>query len=144
MTKQPLAEWLSAQTVGGKAVAIPEGHASLPDANDMLDANTVFFRQSAGRKAAVTPMPLPSRAHAEVVLMLSQHSLHGRIRLPEAATATRKLKQQMDARLAAIAERANHLARSRTSDERKAADVSGLLQHWMIHGRPRREPEPKE
>jgi len=62
--------------------------------------------------------------------------LHGSIRLPEQESAARELKRLLDSRLEAIAEKANHLARSRTSDESKAADLAGLLQHWMIHGKP--------
>jgi hypothetical protein len=41
--------------------------------------------------------------------------------------------------LAALVEKANHLAASRTSDDRKISDVSGLLQHWMVHGKPKRK-----
>jgi hypothetical protein len=37
-----------------------------------------------------------------------------------------------------------HLARSRTSDERKAADLAGLLQHWMVHGKPHRESKQRQ
>ena len=36
-------------------------------------------------------------------------------------------------------EKANQLAASRTSDDRKISDVSGLLQHWMVHGKPKRK-----
>jgi hypothetical protein len=43
-------------------VNIPEGHASLPAASDMLDANTVFVRQSGSGKAVVQPVALPNRA----------------------------------------------------------------------------------
>jgi len=39
-----------------------------------------------------------------------------------------------------MAEQANHLTRSRISDARKAADLADLLQHRMIHGKPRNEP----
>jgi hypothetical protein len=141
--KQPLVEWLAAQTRGGKPLVIPEGHASLPEADDMLDASTVFFRQSTGGKAVSKPMPFPSRSHAEIVFRLARLGLHGSLRLPEAESAARLLNQQLDARLVAIAEKANHLARSRTSDERKAADLAGLLQHWLIHGKPRREQQEK-
>jgi len=35
------------------------------------------------------------------------------------------------------------LAHIRTSDERKIADVVGLLQHWMIFGKPHREAKQK-
>ena len=42
-------------------------------------------------------------------------------------------------RLKALVTKAGELARSRTSDERKAMDLSRLLVHWMINGKPRRE-----
>lgn len=109
-----------------------------------MDANTVFFRQLTSGKARAKSLPLPSRSHAETVFTLSQLGLHGTVHLPEAESAGRELKQLFDARLAAIADKANHLARSRTNDERKAADLAGLLQHWMIHGKPRREPKHKD
>ena len=137
--KQPFAEWLPLQTTGGSTHTIPEGHASIPDASDFLDANTVFFRQSTGGKSVSQPMRLPSRSHAETIFMLSQLGLPGNVRLPESERAARELKQLLDARLAAMAAKASHLARSRISDERKATDLAGLLRHWMIHGKPRRE-----
>ncbi len=138
--KQPVAEWLAAQTRGGQPHVIPEGHVSLPEADDMLDASTVFFRQAAGGKATSKPVPFPSRSHAEIVFKLARLGLHGSLRLPEAESGARKLNEQIDARLAAVAEKANHLARSRTSDERKVADLAGLLQHWMTHGKPTNSP----
>jgi hypothetical protein len=85
-------------------------------------------------------MRLPSRSHAEIILTLSQLGLSGIVRLPEAGEAARELKQLLDGRLAAITEKVDHLARSRSSDERKIADLAGLLQHWMIHGKPRKIP----
>ena len=142
--KQPLAEWFAGQASGSKAQTIPEGQASLPDANDMLDASTVFFRESGGGKAAVKPLALPFRAHAEIVFTLAQHGLRGRVSLPEKESAAQALKTKLTERLAAIVETANRLAASRTSDDRKISDVSGLLQHWMIHGKPRRKPESDE
>ena len=137
--KQPLAEWFAEHASGGKAQTIPEGHSSLPDANDMLDANTVFFRESSGGKAVVKPLLLPSRAHAEIIFKLAQLGLHGRVYLPDKESAAQALKLKLDVRLAALLDKANHLAASRTSDDRKISDVSGLLQHWMIHGKPKRK-----
>ena len=134
--KLPLSEWLTGQVSDGIACEIPDGHASLPDANDMLDANTVFFRQSTSGKPLVKPLPLPSRSHAETVFRVAQLGLHGTLRLPRTDAAGRQLQANLTGRLTSIAEKANHLARSRTTDERKAADISGLLQHWMIHGKP--------
>jgi hypothetical protein len=142
--KQPLAEWFAGQASGGKAQTIPEGQASLPDANDMLDASTVFFRESGGGKAAVKPLSLPSRAHAEIIFKLAQLGLHGKVHLPDKESAAQALKLKLDERLAMLVENANHLAASRTSDDRKISDVSGLLQHWMIHGKPRKERKKEE
>jgi DNA topoisomerase IA len=85
-------------------------------------------------------MPLPSRSHAEIVFRLAQLGLHGGIRLPESPSAARELKEHLESRLAAIEAKAGHLAQSRAGDERKAADVAGLLRHWMIHGQPHKEP----
>ena len=103
-----------------------------------------FAIGTALRRGTTKSAPLPSRSHAEIVFKLAQLSLHGDIRLPEKENAARELNQQLEGRLAGIAEKADHLARSRTSDERKAADLAGLLQHWMIHGKPRRDPKQKK
>jgi hypothetical protein len=60
--QQPLSAWLAAQiqTGDGFTVEVPEGRASLPDATDMLDANTVFFRSPGTEKSAVEKLNLPS------------------------------------------------------------------------------------
>jgi hypothetical protein len=139
--QRPLAQWLAAQTSAGQAHVILEGRASLAEANDFLDASTVFFRQSAGGKVVSESVVLPSRAHAEIIFKLSQLGLRGSVRLPERAQAAGELRALLEARLAAMASTALHLAHSRTSDERRAADLSGLLQHWMIHGKPATKPE---
>jgi hypothetical protein len=142
--KQPLAQWIASQVSAGTAANIPEGDPSLPDANDFLDANTVFFRHSHGGKAVSQPLHLPSRAHAETVYLLSQHSIHGPLPLPTSEKAAQTLQQQIVKRLAAIAAKAGELARSRTGDEKRAADLARLLEFWMTHGKPRRESKPTE
>jgi hypothetical protein len=139
--QQSLAEWLAAQNPDGKVLVIPEGRASLPEANDFLDANTVFFRAADAGKQPVISITLPSRSHAEIIFTLARLGLHGTLRLPEAESAARRLGQLLDARLQAAVERARHLVRSRTSDEKKAEDVTGLLRHWLIHGKPKRKRE---
>jgi len=58
--------------------------------------------------------------------------------LPEGEAEAAALKARLDARLAANAERAQRLARSRTSDERRVEDLARLLEHWLVHGRPGR------
>jgi len=142
--RQPLAQWITGQATGGAAVHIPEGQASLPDANDFLDAATVFFRQAHGGKVVSQPLHLSSRAQAETVYLLSQHNVHGPLLLRTAEKAAQTLHQQIVKRLAAIGAKAGELARSRTGDEKRAADLARLLEFWMTHGKPRREAQPKE
>ena len=120
------------------------GLESLPDANDFLDANTIFFRQPTSGNATIKPVPLPSRSHAEIVFTFAQLGLHGSVCLPERETEVRKLRQNLALRLTETGEKANHLARSRTNDERKAADLAGLLRHCMIHDKPHKESKKNE
>ena len=136
--KQPLAQWIASQATGGAAVNIPEGHASLPDANDFLDANTVFFRHSHGGKVVSQSLHLPSRAHAEIIYLLAQHGIRGSLPLPATEKAAQTLQPQIVKRLAALAAKAGELARSRTGDEKRVADLARVLEFWMIHGKPRR------
>ncbi len=144
--KQPLLDWIAAQVKAGDGftVDVPEGHANLPDANDMLDANTVFFRHSKGGQGGAPPLALPSRAHAEMIFTLARHSFHGMLPLPKSNEAAHTLQAGLTQRLVSLAARANELARSRTSDEKRVTDLARLLEFWMIHGKPRREPKEKE
>ncbi len=144
--KQPLVEWIAAQVKAsdGFTVEVPEGHANLPDANDMLDANTIFFRHSKGGKAGAPPLALPSRAHAEMVFTLARHNFHGALPLPKSEKAAQALQAGLTQRLAALAAKADELARSRTGDEKRATELAALLEFWLIHGKPHREPKEKE
>ena len=138
--KQPLVEWIATQvkTSDVCTVIIPEGQASLPDANDMLDANTIFFRQSKGGKAGAPPLTLPSRAHAEMVFTLMLQKIHGALPLPKSEKAAHTLQVGLSERLISLAAKANELARSRTGDEKKATELAALLEFWLIHGKPTR------
>jgi hypothetical protein len=136
--KQPLAAWMASQIADGLPVNIPEGDARLPDATDFLDASTVFFRAPGADKADFKPLPLPSRPHAELVHFAWQQKIHGKVPLPKTEKAARELLTGAMARLKALTTKADKLARSRTSDERKAIDLSRLLVHWMINGRPKK------
>lgn len=142
--KQPLVPWIASEVTDILTVNIPEGHASLPDANDMLDANTIFFRQPKGGKAVTQPLALPSRSHAEMIHLLTQHSIYGAVRLPKTEKAAQSLQARLIARLATLAAKANELARSRTGDEKRATELAHLLEFWMTHGKPRRESKQKE
>ena len=134
--KQPLGRWIARHVAGGAAVNIPEGDPSLPDANDFLDANTVFFRQTRAGKVISEPLALPSRAHAEIVFLLARHGVRGTLLLPAHESAAQALREQIVQRLAAISATAKELAASRTADERKALDIARLLEFWLAHGKP--------
>ena len=136
--KQPLIQWIAARTGAGTTFDIPEGDPSLPDANDLLDANTVFFRHSHGGKVVSQPFALPSRVHAELVYLLSKRGIHGPVTLPGGQQAAQFLTSEMVARLDAQAAAAAELSRSRTGDEKKAHELANLLRFWMLHGRPAR------
>jgi hypothetical protein len=86
---------------------------------------------------------LPSRAHAELVHFAWQQKMLGDVTLPKTEPAARELYHGATARLKELAAKAGELARSRTSDERKAMDLSRLLVHWMVNGKPKRETQPK-
>ncbi len=139
--KQPLAQWVGSQVAEGLPVNIPEGHPSLPDANDFLDPNTVFFTNPHAAKLAPQRLPLPSRAHAEIVYLLTQHGIHGPVLLPKTENAGQALQRRIAQRLAAAAATAAELSRSRTADEKKALELARLLEFWMLHGKPSRAPK---
>jgi len=143
--KQPVVAWLAAQIKAGDGflVEVPEGRASLPDATDMLDANTIFFRTPGADKSAVQNVSLPGRAHAELIFELARRNLHGPLPLPKSAAVAQTLLAVLAQRLAAFAAQADTLARSRTSDEKRAAELAALLEFWLIHGKPSRETKPK-
>jgi methylase of polypeptide subunit release factors len=137
--KQPLAAWLASQTADGLPVNIPESDdCSLPDANDFLDASSVFFHLPGVAKKQAEKISLPSRAHAELVHFAWQQKILGDVTLPKTEKAARELYNSATARVKTLVTKASELARSRTSDERKAMDLSRLLVHWMINGKPRR------
>ena len=137
--KQPLAAWIASQVASGLTVHLPEGQASIPDANDFLDANTVFFRMSDSDKTVVQSLKLLSRAHAETVYLLSQRGIYGTLALPSTEKAMQSLQGQIAKQLAALIAKAGELSRSRTSDEKKAMELAHLLEFWMVHGKPSRE-----
>jgi hypothetical protein len=142
--KQPILKWISDKVSDGLPVDIPEGHVSLPDANDFLDANTIFFRHLRGGKTLTQALHLPSRAHAETIHLLTQQGIYGALTLPKEERTALDLQTQIRKRLAALAATAKELSESRTSDERKAMDLARLLQFWMVHGKPQKRAKPNE
>ena len=136
--KITLSEWLAKQVTSGNEITIPVGKPQLPAATDMFRANSVLFGTSP-TKSGITHLDLPSRAHAELIYLLSTSRLTGNIKLPTNAAQTEKLLSDLRERLSTTQERALQLARSRTSDEARAIELSNLLQLWIMHGKPDRK-----
>lgn len=134
--KQPLREWIASQvkTDDSLTVIIPEGQASLPDSNDMLEANTIFFKQFKKDKSAKV-LEMPSRVHAELVFLLSQSGIHDSLKLPNSDENALSLQANLTERLNIIKAKVDELARSRTGDDKIAIDLAKLLESWMVQGK---------
>jgi hypothetical protein len=124
-------EWIERNFAQDWPVTIPEGNPKLPDAEDMLDAATVFFSNAKGARA--TRLNCPTRAHAKVVYRLGKLRIRGEISLPNPAE---KLVADLSQRLSSIDRRVDELARSRSTDESRIEDLAALLKHWMMLGKP--------
>ena len=82
--KQSLAAWLASQIDDGLPVNIPESDGcSLPDANDFLDASSVFFHLPGAAKKEAQKISLPSRAHAELVHFAWQQKILGNVHIAQ-------------------------------------------------------------
>ena len=125
-------EWIASNFAHDWLVTIPDGNPKLPEAEDMLDAATVFFSSTKGARA--TRFVCPTRAHAEVVYRLGKLGIRGDISLPNPAE---KLQVELSRRLSSIDQRVDELARSRSTDESRIEDLAMLLKHWMIFGKPK-------
>jgi hypothetical protein len=127
-----IAEWIESNFAHDWLVTIPDGNPKLPDAEDMLDAATVFFSNTKGARA--TRLVCPTRAHAEVVYQLGKLGIRGDVSLPNPAE---KLAADLSWRLSSIDRRVDELARSRSTDESRIEDLAALLRHWMLLGKPK-------
>jgi hypothetical protein len=125
-------EWIESNFAHDWLVTIPDGNPKLPDAEDMLDAATVFFSHTKGARA--TRLNCSTRAHAEVVYQLGKLGIRGDISLPNPAE---KFAGDLSQRFSSIDRRADELARSRSTDESRIEDLATLLKHWMILGKPK-------
>ena len=125
-------QWIESNFGHDWPVVMTDGNPKLPDAEDMLDATTVFFSSKKGTRAA--RLTCPTRAHAEVVYQLGKLGIRGDISLPNSAET---LAAELSRRLSSIDQRVDELARSRSTDESRIEDLAALLQHWMILGKPK-------
>jgi len=136
--KVPVAQWYREQVLEPLPVTIPEGEPTLADATDLVVAQTVFFKHGSRQKqkASFAKLDFPSRAHAELAHLLARTGLHGPLELPRKPADAARLCEELRGRLATVHARADHLARSRTSDDRRIEEIAALLQNWMLHGKP--------
>jgi methylase of polypeptide subunit release factors len=125
-------QWIESNFAQDWAVGIPDGNPKLPDAQDMLDATTVFFSSKKGTRAA--RLTCPTREHAEVIYQLGKLGIRGNVTLP---TAAENIARELSKRLSSIDQRVDELARSRSTDESRIEDLAALLKHWMILGKPK-------
>jgi hypothetical protein len=125
-------EWIESNFAHDWLVTIPDGNPKLPEAEDMLDAATVFFISAKGARA--TRLNCPTRAHAEVVYQLGKLGIRGDVSLPNPAE---KLARDLSRRLLSMDRRVDELARSRSTDESRIDDLAALLRHWMTLGKPK-------
>src|SRR5205807_5641762 len=89
-----IAEWINSSFASDWPVTIPDGNPKLPDAEDMLDAATVFFSSKKGSRAI--RLNCPTRAHAEIIFQLNKLGIRGDISLP---TASENLRSELRRRL---------------------------------------------
>ncbi|MBM4037227.1 MAG: hypothetical protein FJ290_01825 [Planctomycetes bacterium] len=134
---QPLREWLMDQPGTTKEVRLPEGgNVQLPPAEHMFDAKIVYFGK--GREAHVE---CATRAEAELVARLGSLGSSGPVSLPPTGAGCSALLAALDARVAQARAGLGEVARSRTGENDKLLkEVTDLLMHWYVHGRPMRRP----
>jgi len=133
--RQPLAQWYEACAGSGTTVKIPEGEAMLPPPDDMLDANTVFFRAKKSVRGVTPSLQFPSRPQAELTYLLACHEIRGTVTVPSEPNQSESILSELRARLTFIDHRCEQLARSRTNDAAKVSELTNLLRHWMLHGK---------
>ncbi|MBI4026384.1 MAG: N-6 DNA methylase [Verrucomicrobia bacterium] len=136
--KTPLARWVAQRAAHDLELVVPEGKPSLPEATDLLEADTVYFAQGrdANRKLVVGKLDCPTRPHAELVALLAGQGVHGAIHLPASEKDALALLDLVTQRVQGIQKRAAELAASRTSDAQRVHDLAALLIAWMSRGAP--------
>ncbi len=133
--RQPLAQWYAGLAGNGTDVVIPDGDPVLPSADDMLDANTVFFRAKNLVRGATPALQFKYRSQAELAYLLASHGIKGTALIPDDQSEAGSVLSDLLERLAFIEHRSEQLSKSRTNDEARVAELANLLRHWMLHGK---------
>jgi methylase of polypeptide subunit release factors len=129
--------WIAERVTGeSEDIEIHEGKPKLHDATDMFSANVVHFVPEGYNARYARAIEYPSRAHAELIVALASDGARGNVRLPTTEAATVELLHEYRLRQASLQLRFAELARSRTADEEKVHEITNLLSHWLVLGKP--------
>jgi hypothetical protein len=128
---QPLEGWLDGESGGTWRVELPEGEARIADENDMFDPNTVYF----GSKPAI-PIVCSSRAQAELMYMVAQTGLRGRVSLPDDEANCKRVLAKLEKYLADGRRRIEEAMDKWVADPRMRDEVFAITWRWFIHGKP--------
>jgi hypothetical protein len=125
-----LKEWLAEQPECDLEIIIPdERPAFLPD-NPLFELKVV----SLGKTGKIT-REFHSRAQAELVFRLANLGISGNVKLPSNKESCLKLIEHLNKRIGDFRARRRELTGSRSTDERRQAEISELLEHWYVFGR---------
>jgi hypothetical protein len=133
--RRPVREWLTAAVPNGQAFQIPEGKPQLHDANDMFSAKIVYFSSGATKARDGISIEYPSRPHAELIAVLATQHVLGDVQLPRSEAEAAALLVQYNDHCELLRKRVIDLAKSRTEDEEKVADILGLISSWLAIGK---------
>lgn len=129
--RQPLSDWLAAQSRATKKLELPEGEAQLPDASNFFEATTVYF----GKKGKAH-LVCDSRAEAELLYAIAQTGQRGVVAVPVAETDCQRLLDSLKARLEKGETRLAELAEMRAGTDKMHEQMVVVLRRWFIQGKP--------
>ncbi len=129
--RKPLAQWLAEEVDGAKLVNIPEGEVRLPDAQNFLDATTIYF----GKQPPVVHV-CDNRTEAELLLAIAQASLRGPVSIPTNEKECGRLAQSLGTRIAEGKLKLAEIAKQYAGADKLREQVVTTLTRWFIQGKP--------
>lgn len=133
--RQPLGDWLAAQSRSAQPRELPEGEAQLSDAANFFEATTVYF----GKKGKAH-LVCDSRAEAELLFAIAQTGLRGTVSVPASEKDCQRLLADLRARLANGQTRLEELSEARAGTQKLREQVLDVLRRWFIQGKPETNP----
>ena len=129
--RQPLRDWLAAQSPSTKMLELPEGEAQLPNAANFFEATTVYF----GKKGKAH-LVCDSRVEAELLYAIAQADLRGAVAVPAAEKDCQRVLDFLKVRLDKGQIRLEELAEMRAGTDKLREQVLDVLHRWFIQGKP--------